>query len=163
MPREKKPYTQRRNEYAREKGRTDPNAHVCRVLRTRLSKAVRGEVRSGSAVRDLGCSVEQLREYLEAQFYPHPLTGEEMTWANHTSKGWHIDHVVPLAAFDLTDPEQLKAACHFTNLQPMWWFENQEKKSRDARTPFFSHQLLTPQTLRALYTAVLAEDAQVAA
>lgn len=45
---------------------------------------------------------------------------------------WHIDHIRPLASFDLRDPDQVKAACHFSNLQPLWAAENIRKGARIA-------------------------------
>lgn len=99
-------------------------------LRKRLSGAVKGRRKAASAVRDLGCSIEELRKYLEARFYPHPVTGIPMTWANYTQNGWHIDHVFPLSKFDLTDREQCQRACHYTNLQPMWAEENIRKSDK---------------------------------
>jgi hypothetical protein len=69
----------------------------------------------------LGCSIPDFRKYLESRFQPG------MDWSNWDRKGWHIDHVRPLASFDLTDPEQLKKACHFTNLQPLWAVDNLRK------------------------------------
>jgi hypothetical protein len=62
------------------------------------------------------------RWYLEARFQPG------MMWSNYGK--WHIDHVVALARFDLTDPEQCRRACHFTNLQPLWAAVNLSKGSR---------------------------------
>lgn len=50
-----------------------------------------------------------------------------MTWNNYSVNGWHIDHIKPLNLFDLTDPNQLKEACHYTNLQPMWAKHNRSK------------------------------------
>ncbi len=50
-----------------------------------------------------------------------------MTWDNHGLYGWHIDHVVPLSSFDLTDHKQVKKACHWFNLQPLWAKENLSK------------------------------------
>jgi len=43
-----------------------------------------------------------------------------MTWENRGKGGWHIDHVLPYASFDLSDPEQQKICFHYTNLQPLW-------------------------------------------
>ena len=47
-----------------------------------------------------------------------------MSWDNYGIEGWHMDHIIALANFDLQDPEQFKRACHYTNLQPMWAKEN---------------------------------------
>lgn len=94
-------------------------------LRVRLNDALKGRVKSGSAVKDLGCSVEELKSYLESKFQPG------MSWENYGPKGWHIDHVVPLSKYDLTDQEQLRIACNYANLQPLWWHANLAKGSKD--------------------------------
>ena len=47
-----------------------------------------------------------------------------MSWDNKGRAGWHIDHIIPLSAFDLTDREQVIEACHYTNLQPSWEQDN---------------------------------------
>lgn len=62
--------------------------------------------------------LEQLKQHLESKFR----TG--MTWDNWTIDGWHIDHIKPLASFDLTDRKQLFEACNYTNLQPLWAIDN---------------------------------------
>ena len=100
---------------------TDPQFRLAQVLRCRLGVSLK----SGSAVRDLGCSVSDLKVYLEKQFQPG------MTWANWSMDGWHIDHIVPLASFDLTDREQFLKACHYTNLQPLWAKDNLSKGARN--------------------------------
>lgn len=92
-----------------------------RNLRTRLYGALKGNYKAGSAVSDLGCTIEELKKHLEYQFKPG------MDWNNWSKDGWHIDHVKPLASFDLTDSIQFKEACHYTNLQPLWAFENLRK------------------------------------
>ena len=73
----------------------------------------------GSAIKDLGCSVAELRDYLEKQFRPG------MTWDNWSSSGWHIDHRIPLAS--ASNEVELLKLCHFTNLQPMWARDNISK------------------------------------
>ena len=62
--------------------------------------------------------------YLESKFQ----TG--MTWENHTHNGWHIDHIIPISKFDLTDEAQMKKACHYTNLQPLWAGDNFRKHAK---------------------------------
>lgn len=88
-------------------------------LRSRLRTALLHNYKSGSAIGDLGCSIAELEAHLERQFKPG------MTWANYGE--WHIDHIKPLAKFDLTDRVQLLAACHYSNLQPLWAIENLSK------------------------------------
>jgi hypothetical protein len=88
-------------------------------LRHRLRKAMLGETRGVSAVRDLGMSIAGFREYISERFSPG------MTWENYGE--WHLDHIRPLALFDLTDVKQARAACHYSNIQPMWALENQRK------------------------------------
>lgn len=92
---------------------------IAKRLRTRLYIAIRNQQKTGSAVRDLGCSIPELIDYFI------PLFQEGMSWENHGE--WHIDHIVPLTAFDLEDREQLLKACHFTNLQPLWAIDNIRK------------------------------------
>lgn len=87
-----------------------------------LRENLRGRGKAGSAVRDLGCTIPELKLYLEERFQ------EGMTWNNWTTDGWHIDHDIPLAFFDLTNRKQFLSACHYTNLQPMWAEENFKKK-----------------------------------
>jgi hypothetical protein len=47
-----------------------------------------------------------------------------MSWENHGRGGWHIDHIVPCALFDLTRPEQQKSCFNYKNLQPLWEKDN---------------------------------------
>lgn len=108
---------------------SDPNFKLQMRLRSRLREVVKGKTKTGSAIRDLGCSIDELRRYIESMFYKHPITGEMMSWDNHGVYGWHIDHVRPLASFDLTDRKQFLQACHYTNLQPLWAEENLKKGS----------------------------------
>lgn len=102
---------------------TDISFKLKHQLRARLRTAIKRNYKAGSAIRDLGCSIEELKTYLESKF----LTG--MDWDNHTISGWHIDHIIPLSSFDLSDPNQLKKACHYTNLQPLWAQDNLSKGS----------------------------------
>lgn len=110
------------NGYEKRRKSVDINFKLRKLLRTRLQSAMRGNYKSGSAVRDLGCSIDELKIHLEKQFK------SGMNWQNHGKFGWHIDHIKPLSSFDLTNPQQLKEAVHHTNLQPLWWQENLSKQ-----------------------------------
>lgn len=100
---------------------TDINYRLSCLIRNRLGDAIKGSYKSGSAVRDLGCTISELKFYLEGQFQ------DGMTWDNRATTGWHIDHKIPLAFFNLADREQFLQAVHYTNLQPMWGVENIRK------------------------------------
>jgi len=94
----------------------DIHYRLAKVLRNRLYHAVVGTVKAGSAIQELGCSIEELKAHLEDKFQ------RGMTWENYGE--WHIDHIKPLAGFDLANLEQFKMACRYTNLQPLWAEEN---------------------------------------
>lgn len=99
------------------KRKNDINYKLSCSLRERVSRLVR----TGSAVKDLGCTVEELKSHLESKFQ------FGMSWDNYGLYGWHIDHIIPLSSYDLTDRKQLLEACHYTNLQPLWAKDNLSK------------------------------------
>ena len=88
-------------------------------MRDRLRKVVSGKVKAGSSVSDLGCSVEFLKKHIESQFT------EGMSWDNRGE--WELDHIKPLAKFDLTDREQFLEAVNYKNIQPLWLVDNRIK------------------------------------
>ena len=110
--------------------KSDPVFMLKRNLRIRLSVALKNNYKSGSAIKDLGCPIEDFKIYLEKQFYFNQESNEMMSWDNYGVKGWHIDHIIPLASFDLADREQFKEACHYTNLQPLWAKDNLSKGAK---------------------------------
>jgi len=117
-------------EHNKDRRKTDIQYKLTLSLRSRLYSALKNELKTGSAIKDLGCSIEFLKKYLEKQFYPNPETREPMNWNNYGVYGWHIDHIKPLTLFNLTDREQLLTACNYKNLQPLWAKENIRKGNR---------------------------------
>jgi len=111
----------KRRVYNKKKRAKDFNWRLRRVLTSRVGMAIKVGSKSSGTLNLLGCSVGQLREWLEAQFE------SGMSWKNYGE--WHIDHIKPCAAFDLTDSVQQKQCFNFTNLQPLWANENQTKGS----------------------------------
>jgi hypothetical protein len=100
----------------RRRRKTDLKFRIVNNLRTRFFHVLKGARKSTRTLELLGCSVEHLIKHLESNFRPG------MSWANRTE--WHIDHIRPLASFDLSDPAQQRQACHWTNLQPLWAIDN---------------------------------------
>ena len=106
-------------EHKRKRRQTDPYFRLKGNLCKRLSKALKSRQKSGMAINDLGCSIEEFKLYLTNKFQPG------MTWDNYGK--WHIDHIRPLSSFDLSDISNIREACHYTNLQPLWAIDNIKK------------------------------------
>jgi hypothetical protein len=94
------------------------------VLRARVRAAITRSsgAKSRKTTRLIGCSIERLRQHLEAQFT------EGMTWDNHGE--WHIDHIKPCASFDLANEAQQRECFNYTNLQPLWAKDNLSKGAK---------------------------------
>lgn len=108
--------------YIKAKLKTDINFKLKHYLRTRLRGALKNNWKKGSAVRDLGCSIEKFKLWLEMNWQ------EGMSWDNQGD--WHIDHIMPLASFNLQDRKELLKAVHFSNLQPLWAEDNLRKSDK---------------------------------
>ncbi len=106
--------------YCNTRRRTDPAFRAMRLCRASFTKwfKSKGYHKYGHVSELLGCSFKELCQHLESQFKPG------MTWENQGYYGWHIDHIKPLASFDPLNPEHLKEAWHYTNMQPLWAKEN---------------------------------------
>lgn len=68
----------------------------------------------------LACDRETLLTYLQFLYKPG------MTDDNF-GKVWEMDHIAPIASFDLTTKAGQFAAFNYMNLQPLWVRENREK------------------------------------
>lgn len=108
--------------YFKNRREKDPGFRMLVNLRRRLILALKGERKSETTRRLLGCDNETLINHFEAQFT------SEMSWSNY-GKFWSIDHIIPCDAFDLTDPEQQKICFHYTNLQPLPIKDNRGKSN----------------------------------
>ncbi len=140
-------YERKGAEYYRLRYQTNILVKLANQLRCRLNLATRHIrndklIKAGSAVRDLGCSLDLFREHLESQF------SSSMTWENFGVE-WEIDHIKPLGLFDLTDRQQFLEACHYTNLQPLSVVDHRRKTVSDRRIIFAARQ--TADAVRSLH------------
>lgn len=117
-------WQQANKEYIKEY-RSEPSRKLAANLRSRLSKALSRKQKTVTMGEYLGCTLDELRSYIESKWQ------SGMTWDNYSVNGWHVDHIKPLNTFDLTNPNELKQACHFTNLQPLWAKENRSKSDNN--------------------------------
>lgn len=110
-------------EYVRNKKKNDKAFIVINNFRNRLRTAIHGSggVKNFSSFKLCGCSREFLLFYLESQFT------DGMSWDNYGK--WHIDHILPIKAFNLKDPIHQKACAHYSNLRPLWASQNYRKSA----------------------------------
>ena len=99
------------------------NSHPIRKLRSRLRSRVgmffkqKGYKKKNSTEKILGANWKTVEAFMEAKFV------DGMNWDNIGE--WHIDHIIPLSYAE-TEKETIKL-CHYTNLQPLWAFDNLSK------------------------------------
>ena len=88
-------------------------------LRKRLSRfLIKGQNSTGNQ-QLMGCTSEFIRAWFEELFRPG------MTWESYGE--WEIDHNYLCKSFDLFKEEEAKQCFHWSNLQPLWKKENEEK------------------------------------
>lgn len=109
-------------EYEKKELKTNIQLRLRKNLRCRLYQILRNNYKCGSAVNDLGCSIDDFKKYIESKF----LIG--MSWDNYGE--WHLDHIKPLSKFDLENRDEFLIACHYTNYQPLWAKDNIRKGNR---------------------------------
>jgi hypothetical protein len=104
------------NLYNQARWANDPVFKLAKATRNRIGSALYKSIhlpaKAGPSLELLGCTATEYRSYLEALFEPG------MDWSNW-GQDWEIDHVRPVASFDLRDPEQQRAAFHYSNTRPM--------------------------------------------
>lgn len=111
---------------------TDPKFRIRERLKTRLHSALRYQntEKTDYTIKYLGCSISFFKDYIESKFT------DSMSWdkyGHYTDTegkkqiGFHIDHIIPCNAFDLTHEEEIYFCFYYKNLQPMWGRENISK------------------------------------
>jgi len=124
--------------YERDRYRNDVAFRLRRIVSARVSAAL-GSDKSCRTIKLLGCDADHLKRHLESQFK------DGMDWGQRGL--WHVDHHLPLAAFDLTDLKQQRYAFHWSNLSPLWAEENQRKSDKycpDELAAYLKSKLPTP-------------------
>lgn len=113
---------EKRRIYNLNKKRTNHFYKMKCLLKSRIYLAFKqkGLRKTNSTKQLLGVEFLIAKAHIERQFK------KGMTWENHGE--WHIDHIIPLAS--AKNEEELKALCHYTNLQPLWAKENISKKDK---------------------------------
>ena len=102
----------------------DINFRLRESISSRIRMALKRNFKSKSTMNLIDCSIKFLKQHLKKQFKLG------MTWDNHGLYGWHIDHIIPCASFDLSKSNEQKRCFNYKNLQPLWAEENLRKKDK---------------------------------
>jgi thiol-disulfide isomerase/thioredoxin len=122
-----------KKEYTKARYENDAEHRLVKKLRARCRSVLKGMSKSAHTLELLGGDGEFVMHKLERWFWPG------MTREN---RGWHVDHIVPLNYFDLSNKEEQRVAFHYTNLQPLWGDDNNTKRHSLDWTPIKSkHEL----------------------
>lgn len=112
------------NERMRKYFATNPNARLSHNLRARFHDALKRAMvgKTANTMHFLGADIKTVKNHITQQF----VAG--MSWENYGE--WEIDHILPVASFDLTSIEEQLKCFHYTNLQPLWKDMNRSKGKR---------------------------------
>jgi hypothetical protein len=113
---------EKRKKRRAERRKADLEYRLKENLRGRIYHALKRNSKTKSTIELVGCSIKELKDYLSRKFLPG------MTWDNYGK--WHVDHVKPCAAFDLSSPKEQKECFHYSNLQPLWDYDNWSKNKK---------------------------------
>jgi hypothetical protein len=133
----------KRNEKDKLRKQTDVVFKLITNVRSQVHKVLT-EYKNNSTYDLLGCNKLELKAWLEYQF------DETLTWENYGSY-WHMDHVIPLAFFDLTNTKQQFLAFNWSNLKPLPAKENLSKNDTIVKDYIINH-MHTLQTFITLNT-----------
>ena len=113
-----------RARYTKRLRQESPQFLILTRLRAKLQYAFsrQGMKKTTATMALCGCDSDTLYKHIESQFKPG------MTWENR--RAWHVDHIVPIASFDLRCPLQQVLCFHFSNLRPLWAHENLSRINR---------------------------------
>ena len=71
----------------------------------------------------IGCTWAFFASWIESKFT------KKMKWENYGTC-WHIDHIQPLAIFEVYNNEHMQKVWHYTNLRPLDAKENIKKNAK---------------------------------
>jgi hypothetical protein len=109
-----------KNKWCENKRLTNINYRLKKSIAARLRSVL---VKEESTMNYIGCNIQYLREWFDYNFT------DEMSWDNYGSY-WQIDHIIPVAKFDLTNEDEKFACWNWTNLMPVTISYNSSKKNK---------------------------------
>jgi hypothetical protein len=109
----KKELNLKRNIYRKSRYKIDPAYKIKRNVCKRIWNGLMGISKQASSMKLLGCDFIFFKQYLESQF----IIG--MTWQNY-GRVWEIDHIKPIASFNLINSDEQFKCLNYLNQRPLW-------------------------------------------
>lgn len=121
----------RRRERNKVRRKEDPAYRLTESSKARIHEVLK-EYKGCTSSKLLDCSSKKLKHWITIQM------DDTMNWDNY-GKEWHIDHVVPISFFDITDKSQQYLAFHWSNLRPLNANKNVSKWNKIDEEYIISH------------------------
>lgn len=115
---------EKRNQYERQKNIEDPFYKFKNSVKKLISHTFKNnKLNKPSKTEEiLGCTIHEFRCYIESKFE------KGMTFKNHTTNGWHLDHIIPISS--AKNEDDVVRLNHYTNFQPLWAEDNLKKSNK---------------------------------
>jgi len=110
--------------------RDEPLDKFKRRIRTRIYICLKGN-KQDTTDTYLGCSIKEYIKWIYAY-------DDRFTLENY-GKVWHIDHVVPISCFNLSDPSEHLIAFNWRNTAPMLATDNLKKNNKIIKEQIQTH------------------------
>ena len=109
--------------------REEPISKIIRNVRSRIFSAIKNK--SKHTISYLGCNCSDYLKWLLKN-------NNSYTFENY-GKEWHIDHVIPISKFDITNEEQQLLAFNWRNTMPLSVEENLKKNNKIIKSQIEQH------------------------
>lgn len=125
-------------EYTNNRRKNNPIFRLISNLRKGVKRVLisKGQHKIDSYTKSIGCTAEQLKRHIEAQFE------QGMSWDNYGTY-WNIDHKIPLS--NGFSEEKIYELNHYTNLKPMVSSDNFAKGKNASECWQYQRRLITKQ------------------
>ena len=122
---------EKRNEYKRNRMKNDVIFRISETLKVRIHDVLKYKKEETNS-NLIGCSKKILKNWLEYQF------NDSISWDNYGDV-WHIDHVVPINFFDISNVNEQLICFNWTNLRPLDKTKNISKSDKIIESEIIVH------------------------
>lgn len=128
-----KEYKDKRNENLKKRRSIDSKFRLVSSYRSRISEILKSNYSKESRLMYLNCSQQFFLKWIETQF------DENMNWDNYVDY-WVLDHVIPIAWFNIENETHKKHCFSWYNLRPFKKEDNLIKSNKLLLETIKTHQ-----------------------